>query len=68
MPSDQFAAYFFLLKQRFLPFQVEKKKIEGQQTNAFLARFGVHFFWAIFDYGIGVNLPYLANAMFLNFS
>ena len=61
MPLDQFGAYFFYLKQHVLNSSGEKKKIFGTSRKAFLARFGVHFFWAIFDYKTGDFLTFSAK-------
>ena len=61
MPLDQFAAYFFKLKQHILPFSVGNVEELRTTENAFLARFGAHFFWVIFDYKIMEILNYLAK-------
>ena len=42
MPLDQFAAYFFKLKQHFKPFFGEKKEDLRKTKKCILARFQLH--------------------------
>ena len=48
--SRPFCSLLFLAETtHFAIFGGKRRRIKGDQ-NVFLARFGVHFFWAIFDY------------------